>query len=191
MVSTSHTSEPVVISTCFLRVKAWSSIERLHIVNSMSVLDNTGRRGGGHVFITAVTAVTLARHIPTKDFPIYTGPSRLRGIEASQIEGPKKRERRETLTVEWSSRRSSSFTLLSSALHLTPPFMKIQIDRQLLLSMLSAEMTPQPHAPGDKMTRKGSLFDLDEWMTERRGVRFVSPTSLFFPLNITSRPNVW
>lgn len=46
MVSTSHTSEPVVISTCFLRVKAWSPIERLHIVNSMSVLDNTGRRGG-------------------------------------------------------------------------------------------------------------------------------------------------
>lgn len=52
-------------------------------------------------FITAVSAVTLARHIPTKDSPIYSGPSRLRGIKASQIEGPKKRERRETLTVEW------------------------------------------------------------------------------------------
>lgn len=59
----------------------------------MSVLDNTGRRGG-HVFIAAVTAVTLARHIPTKDSPIYTGPSRLRGIKASQIEGLKKREKK-------------------------------------------------------------------------------------------------
>lgn len=127
----------------------------------MSVLDNTGRRGG-HVFITAVTAVTLARHIPTKDSPIYTGPSRLRGIKASQTEGPKKRERREALMVEWGSRRYSSFTLLSSALHLTPPFMNIQIDRRLFLSMLSAEVTLQPHATGDKATRKGSLFELDE-----------------------------
>lgn len=77
------------------RVKAWSPIERLHIVNSMSVLDNTGR-GGGRVFITPVTAVTLARHIPTKDSPIYSGPSRLRGIKGSQIEGPKKRKKGDT-----------------------------------------------------------------------------------------------
>lgn len=61
--------------------------------------------------------------------------------------------------------------------------MKIQIDRRLFLSMLSAALTPQPHAPGDKATRKGSLFDLDEGMTE--GELRDSHESLF-TMNITT-----
>lgn len=108
MVSTYHTSEPVLVSTSAARgLKPGAYRKVTHC--EQHVCAGQYRKEGGHVFITAVTAVTLARHIPTKDSPIYTGPSRLRGIKASQIEGPKKRERREALTVEWGSRRYSSF----------------------------------------------------------------------------------
>lgn len=162
-----------------VRVNAWSPIERLHIVNSMSVLDNTGRRGGTCFYHCCHRCHSCSAH-PHKGLPNLHWTFKAQGDQSQpDWRAKEKRERRETLTVEWGSRRYSSFTLLSSTLHLTPPFMKIQIDRRLFPSMLSAVVTPQPHAPGDKATRKGSLFDSDKWTTERKGMRFASPTSLF------------